>query len=579
MPNHLSRLLPGSAAALLALLLLCPAPGARAQDRSIDQPSDTDLYDWFNPVIDVQHIIARRYVTRPDLDEMQKAAIDGMTEALGDEYTQYIPAEATRDFDKNLRGEYVGIGAAVRMEDGWVTIVTPLDESPAYRAGVMAGDRIIEVDGESTMGMSLDAVINLLTGKPGTEVVVTVERGADRLEIPIIREEIVTRTVSGVQRDADDSWDFLLDPEFRIGYIRVSQFTAGTMPEFEAAMGRLLEQDAQGVIIDLRFNPGGLLSAAIQMSDMFLSSGLIVSTRGRAHDEESVYAVEDDTLPDIPLVLLLNRRSASGSEVVGGALRDNGRAIVIGERSFGKGSVQSVLPLPSGAGRLKITEQHYYGPSGDPLHRTNDSTAWGVDPSPGFYVPMTDREYNEMLRIRRESEIIRGDNGEEDTRREAPDEPQAEEEGGAANAAFGEPEWIRDHLKDKQLAAAARAIRDRLEEGEWIPLSEDAGSEAVEVAELRRMQLVRERLMRELTRVDERIQAVRGVVPEDQADRPRLVPRDARITGGRLEIYDAEGALIATLDVTGDDLEPWLVDAPVEVRERSGADSPDDATQ
>jgi len=545
---------------ILALLGVALAPGAVAQQQQTTDGRSSDVYAWFDPLIEVQHLIASRFVTRPDLEAMQQGAISGMLEALGDDYTQFVPAEALRAVTMKNRGEYVGIGASVRMEDGWVTIVTPLDDSPAYEAGILAGDRVVAVNGESTMGKSLDEVIDLLTGVPGTTVQVTVERNGDRMELPIVRQEIVTRTVAGFRRTPDETWDYLIDPESRIGYIRVSQFTGGTMPEFREAIEGLREQGVEGLIIDLRFNPGGMLSTAISMADLFLEEGLIVSTKGRAHAEDAAYASPGDTITDLPLLIILNRRSASASEVVAGALRDNDRAVVLGERSFGKGSVQSVRPLPSGAGQLKMTEQRYYGPSGRPIHREDDSTEWGVDPTPGFFVPMSDEQYTEMLRVRRESEII-GDAMEANA-----DDSEAD-----AGAGVGDPEWIERRLKDHQLAASVRAMRQRVRTGEWSPPEEAEGQPTPELAELRRMQTIRERLRRELERVQTRIDAVADLVPEDEVQRPRLLPENVALSGGALVVRDAEGNVVAELTITGDDLEPWLVDAPIAPKEAAPA--------
>ncbi len=531
-----------SRALAAACLLLLPTT---AQADSIEE---VDRYNWFDPIIDIQRIIADRFVAEPDFEELQLAAIDGMIEALGDQYTVFVPAESIEEFDKELRGRYVGIGASVRIEDGWMTIVSPLDDSPAYRAGILAGDRVIAVDGASTMDLSLDDGIELLTGEPGTKVVVTVERGVERVEIPIIRAEIQTRSVFGFGRDREDQWQFMLDPDNGIGYVRVSQFTGGTIPELEAALNDLIDDGMQGLVFDLRFNPGGSLSAAVQMADLFLSQGMIVSTRGRSFDEESVFATAEGTLPDFPMVILLNRRSASASEVVSSALRDNGRAIVLGERSFGKGSVQSVLPLQSGRGQLKITEQRYYGPSGKVIHREDESTEWGVDPTDGYYVPMTDQEYNDMLRERQRREVI--GNGDDDD--DANEQPHG-------------AEWILDTLKDKQLASAVRALNSRIASGDWDPAeSIDDSDESLELAELRRMQTARERLLREMRRVNRRIEALATTVNEDEVEPEPMFPEETELDGGVVKVYAADGSLAGELRITGEGLQRWLMDAPVE---------------
>lgn len=511
-------------------------------------------YGFFDPIIDVEQLVAAHFVTEPDLKKLQEAALKAMVEALGDPYTEYVPTEDVAEFNKQIRGQYVGIGASVTMDNGWITIVSPLEDSPAYHAGIMAGDRIVAIDGVSAVGMSVEKSIELLTGEPGTTTVVTVERAGQRIEKPIVRSRISTRAVAGVQRLHGDGWDFMIDPSARIGYIRISQFTGGAAQEVRDAVRQLQGQGLQGLVLDLRGNPGGLLAAATQIADMFLDHGLIVTTKGRNHEDESVYAVKEGTLPDMPLVVLVNRESASASEVLSGALRDNGRAIILGTRTFGKGSVQNVYPLPSGDGQIKITEQHYYGPSGKNIHRTDTSTDWGVDPSPGFFVPMTDRAYADMLTVRRERDVIRQDNAK------------------APPPAPFDPARIATDMKDPQLAAAVEAVRTKLAGGEWKPVgSTEEPAQAVEVAELRRMQLVRERILRELQRVENRIDAISSAVPADKAERPTLLPKDAPLDGGRIDVFDKDGKRVATLNITGPDLERWLTDAPVE---KPGAKAP-----
>ncbi|TVQ32645.1 MAG: S41 family peptidase [Phycisphaeraceae bacterium] len=546
-PGKIALVILAAAAASLAVLVPVLAPPARAD------AEPTSAYAWFDPIIDVQHLVATRYVTDPDMQQLQEAAIRGMLEALGDRYTEYVSPEELAEFNKALQGRYVGIGASVRIDEGWLTIVSPLEDSPAYRAGIMAGDRIIAVDGVSTLGLEIQESIDMLTGEPGQTVVVTVERESDRFDVPIVRRQIVTRTVAGFERMNGDGWNFIIDPESGIGYIRVSQFTGATLDEFESALRGLLDAGLEGLVLDLRFNPGGVLPAATQMADMFLEKGLIVSTRGRSHEEDSVHAVAEGTLPDFPMVVMINRQSASASEIVAGALRDNDRAIVVGSRSFGKGSVQSVVPLPSGRGQLKLTEQHYYGPSGRNINRMDDSAEWGVDPSPGFYVQMSDAEYTEMLRIRREREVIRSNGAERRRRAEA--------------SAILDVDDVLKELKDRELTVAVNALRTRLQSGAWAPAEEQRKDAAIELAELRRMQVGRDRLLRELSRVDQRIEALAAAVPEDAIERDRLIPDSATLTGGDIEIRNAEGEVVTTLKITGENLERWLVDAPVEKKE------------
>lgn len=525
-------------AATVAALVVALAPTHAAAPNS--------PYAWFEPLVDIERIIADRYVESPDLEEMQRGAIEGMIDALHDPYTEFIPKEFLADFDKSVRGRYVGIGAAVNMEDGEVTIVTPLDDSPAFEAGLMAGDKIIAVDGEPTTGIPIDATIDKLTGEPGTRVMVTVRRAGETYDVPIIRRQIVTRTVAGWKRSGEQ-WDYMIDPDRGIGYARVSQFNATTPEELKAALDDMLARGMEGLVLDLRFNPGGLFAAATQMADFFLDSGLIVKTRGRAHPEQPIYATQSGTLPDFPIAVIVNQQSASASEVLAGALRDSDRAIIVGTRSFGKGVMQNVIALPSGAGQLKITEQHYYGPSGKKIQRDDDSTEWGVDPSEGYYVTMSNDEYMDMLRIQRENAIIR-DNG------------------GAGPSVGGGPAWIRSELKDAQLAAAVEGLVGKLETGDWPVVSDVSVADSVELEELTRLQSARERLERDMQRLQRRISALASVAPQDKLPEPEMiVPEDVELTGGIIEIRNEAGDVVARLRITGEGVERWLVDAPVEL--------------
>ncbi len=569
MHRRYSRVVPTVLLVLVFGALLVRLPLAIAQ-RGAD-------YALFDPVVDVEHLISAHFfkeLDEPLLRRMQTGAISGMLEALDDPYTEYIPTEDIAEFDKEIRGEYAGVGAQVNEFEGFLQIVTPMEDTPAFRAGIEADDLVVAIDGASVHGKPVDAMIGMLTGKPGTSVTVTIERAGDgatmppgarapsvpgpvgdargpkpgffRFDIDLTRERIVASTVKGVHR-VGDTWNFFIDPVRKIGYIRVNQFTAGTVPEVEAACRALVADGVKGLILDLRFNGGGSLLAAVQLADLFLSDGLIVTTRGRTTREESVYAHSEGTLPDFPMIVLVNEQSASASEVVSGALADNNRAVIMGTRSFGKGIVQAIYRLPSGTGQLKVTEQYYYLPSGRCIQRTDESTEWGVDPSPGMYIPMTNDQYREMLRIRRGEEIIRRPNG---------------AHGNDKN--WADPQWILDYLKDPQLSGAVAAVRGRLDSGEWPKVGEDAPKGTLELAELKREQRRYELLARELARSERRLTTLSEGGPGDALTPTDLIPGTPDLTGGKIQILGADGSPITTLRITGSDLERWLSGAPLE---------------
>lgn len=507
-------------------------------------------YAFFDPIIEVKRLIDDTFVREVDQEAVQQAAIRGMVEALGDPYSEYIPPANSDDFDKEILGEYVGIGAQIDQADGWLMIVSPLEDTPAFRSGLMAGDRVVSIDGESTFGLSIDQCIDRLTGEAGTPVALTVERDRERLEITIIRDHIKTLAVKGVHREGEDGsgWDFMLDPQRGIAYVRLTQFTPGCAREVYDALVQSGVQDGglKGLILDLRWNPGGVLQEAIVMADLLIEEGVIVSTRGRAFPEEVARAHRQGTLADFPMVVMLNESSASASEVLAGALVENGRAVVLGTRSFGKGSVQTVQPLRSGGGaQIRLTQQGYYLPTGRSIQRHDDSAVWGVDPSDGFFVPMTDEQVGALFEVRRELEVIRG---------------QSEDEGEWEN-----PAWVVERLADPQLAAAHRAVCLRQDSGRWEavggnpPMGDEVAAE-----ELVGVQALRDRLIREIVRIDRRIETLTGVAGEDGRAERDLWADDLDLLGGHVVVVDAQGREVSRLRITGRNVERWLIDADLE---------------
>lgn len=514
-----------------------------------------DPYESLTPLLEVRTLIEQAYVEDPDDDALLEGAIEGMLAVLNDPYTEFVPAAETAAFERSLTGEYAGIGAEVGLRDGWFTILSPLDDSPAWHAGVQADDRVVAIDGESTEGFEVDDAIDLLLGPAGTTVTITVQRDdAGPIDIAIERGQIRVAPVRGLVRtDAGEGgWRFLLDAETGIAYVRLSQFTPGSAEALRGAIDQAVRERADagvthadtlgGLILDLRFNPGGVLEEAVAVADLFLSEGVIVSTQARTGDAGVSRARAAGTLPDFPMVVLVNAQSASASEIVAGALGDNGRATVLGTRTFGKGLVQTIRPLPSGAGVLKMTEQRYALPSGRIIQRSDDSTVWGVDPTVGFYLPLTDEQTGDMLTARREQEII--------AHHDDPDPVT--------------PDEILDRLADAQLAAALAVLRHRVETGRTEPVGIPANDPAfLATGELATVLRQRDLLVRELTRVERRIEAAREGTPENTPEPRDLWPDDRDPLGGSIVVTDDQGNTIATLTVTGPDLERWLIDAGV----------------
>ena len=507
-------------------------------------------YSFYDPIVDVHNMIEHLFVTEPVDQDIQLGAIKGMLEELNDPYTSFIPADHERNFNKDMKGQYVGIGAEVQLVDGWLTIASPMDDSPAWKAGVMADDKVIKIDGVSTEGFSINDSIDKLLGDPKTDVTITVERDAQEIDITITRDHIKVQAVKGFMRSdgGEGPWRYLIDDSNNIAYIRLTQFIPGCADDLQTAIQTVTENaggQLGGLILDLRYNPGGLLSEAVKIADLFLDDGTIVSTKGRAHKDRSEKAHKKGTLPDFPIVTLINSNSASASEILAGALSDHNRAIVIGARSFGKGSVQTVRPLESGIGTLKMTEQYYYLPSGRLLHRKDDSTVWGVDPTEGYYLSMTNPERSAMLAARRENEVIH-----------KIDTP-----------ALTDTTEIIESLDDVQLTAAMAVMTNRIETGDFAPVGIESNQpDDAAYEELIALRLQEERIYRQLERIAKRVTAIETVVDNDENPLD-LWDDETKIAGGKLTVTDADGNLVTTLEITGQNLERWLIDADVKVLE------------
>jgi carboxyl-terminal processing protease len=340
---------------------------------------------------------------------------DGAMEKL-DPFTAVIWPHEVDEFEKNTRGTFGGVGVQISLENGLLKVISPLEDTPAYKAGIEAGDVITSVDGKSTVGISIDQAVHMIMGEAGTPVVLKIKREGqtEQKEYSITRANIKVTSIKGVDRDMTNpespKWNFMLDNQSKIGYIRITGFQEDTARDLEAALTLLQKQGAQGLILDLRFNPGGLLKAAVDISDMFLEQGVIVSTKGRtpaARDQKWLAHKDSVVPPSLPIVVMVNQYSASASEIFSGAIKDHHRGLIVGQRSFGKGSVQNLIPLGSGAkidALMKLTMAYYYLPDGESLHRRDGNTTWGVDPD--VQVDLTPKQLGDMVKARRDAEII-----------------------------------------------------------------------------------------------------------------------------------------------------------------------------
>ncbi|HEV2971876.1 MAG TPA: S41 family peptidase [Pirellulales bacterium] len=374
---------------------------------------EEEFYDLYKSLADTVDQVDRNYVKKVDRRELMEAAIKGVLSKL-DPYSSYIGPSEAGHFKDTVENQFGGIGIQITMDESQLKILSPLVGTPGYKAGLLAGDKIVKIGDESTANLSLDEAVGKLKGDAGTSITLSViHPGTAKPEaITVTREVIHIDTVLGDKRRGDDSWDFMFDGEKRIGYIRITTFSRDTAQDLKKAMDELKAHKLRGLVIDLRFNPGGLLTSAIDTCDMFLTEGRIVSTEGRSTPKKVWDATKKaDAYTGFPLAILVNRYSASASEIVSACLQDHNRAVIIGERTWGKGSVQNVIELEDGKSLLKLTTASYQRPNGHNIHRfpdSKDTDEWGVSPSPGYEIKLSDAEMAEFLADRRDRDIVAG---------------------------------------------------------------------------------------------------------------------------------------------------------------------------
>jgi len=321
------------------------------------EEKETSIYQQLNMFGEVYERVRREYVEEVSDKELIEAAIEGMLQSL-DPHSSFMNSESFKDMQVQTKGEFGGLGIEVSMEDGFVKVVSPIDDTPAFEAGVQAGDFIIEIDGVSVYGMTLGEAVDQMRGLINTEITIKISRGdAEPFDIKIIRDKIKVQSVKARR-------------EGNAAYLRITSFNEKTESGLLKKMKKLKEEigkDITGVILDLRNNPGGLLTQAVAVSDAFLNRGEIVSTRGRKkRSQQKFTAISGDISDGLPVVILINGGSASASEIVAGALQDHKRAIIMGTTSFGKGSVQTIIPIQRDSA-MRLTTARYYTPSGNSI--------------------------------------------------------------------------------------------------------------------------------------------------------------------------------------------------------------------
>jgi carboxyl-terminal processing protease len=381
-------------------------------------------------VVDVLQEVRQKYVVDVSPERERKLVedmINGGLERL-DPHSQYINPKAYALFEKQSDGKFGGIGIQVgfdRKNRNMLTVISPMVDTPAWEAGLLAGDVVLKIDDKATETMRMSEAVDMIQGKPGSKVKLTIARDGlkEPKDITVTRAVIKVPSVLGDLRDPKNprEWEYFVDKKNRIGYVRILNFGKNTTKELKEALTKMEKDDVQGLVIDLRNDPGGLLKTAIEVADLFLREGIIVSTRGRNHANTTYRAKEEGTMlsepgHEVPIAVLVNQYSASASEILAAALQDHKRAVVVGERSFGKGSVQNVILMENETSALKLTTASYWRPSGKNIHRFPDKkdfeaakidpNEWGVSPDKGLEVKVKEEDRMKYLLWRAERDVI-----------------------------------------------------------------------------------------------------------------------------------------------------------------------------
>jgi len=399
----------------LLFSLICICTASHAAEKNSQREETYKNLEVFSNVLT---LLQEHYVDSIDPQEVITGAINGMLTSL-DPHSSYLSPDDFKELQEETHGSFSGIGIEITVKDGLLTVVSPIEDTPAYLAGLEAGDQIIRIEDALTKNMTLMEAVKKLRGKKGTKVSISVFRkGWQELkDFTLVRDEIPIHSVKSME----------LEPGLL--YTRISNFQSNTTKDFrEALRNHNKETPVEGMVLDLRNNPGGLLEQAVKVTDIFLEKGAIVSTRGRYEDQDIVFEAQvDDEQYHFPIVILVNNGTASASEIVAGALQDHGKAIVLGTETFGKGSVQTIVPMPDGAG-LRLTTARYYTPSGDSIQATGIKPDITVE----FVPPDIDASIQKNgYRFVREKDLprhLQNDNHKADDKKEAAEENQEDDE-------------------------------------------------------------------------------------------------------------------------------------------------------
>lgn len=366
-------------------------------------------------LIEAMKQIDQRYIEPVDDRRLFEAAMTGMIGELGDPYSAYEPPQEALEFRQQLDQKFGGIGIEVMIDPATrrLTVSSPMIGTPAYEAGILAGDQIVAIDGQTTEGMEYEEARHRMRGEAGGPITLSILRPGQSMphEVKLVRAIIKIPSVLGDTRDARGRWRFTLADHAEIGYVRVVSFGEQTVSELDAALKDLEGRNIRGLILDLRKNFGGILRAAVATCDLFLDRGLIVTTRGRdkGRNLETFEATAGGRYANLPMIVLVDHWTASAAEIVAACLQDHHRATIIGERTWGKGTVQNVIPLESGKSALKLTVATYWRPNGKNIHRwpnARDEDEWGVKPDLGFALTLSEQDQARVADERRKRDTM-----------------------------------------------------------------------------------------------------------------------------------------------------------------------------
>ena len=410
-------------------------------------------------------IVDQLYVTEQDKQELFEASLQGMMRSL-DEHSAFLPAQQLQSMTEKLDQFYGGVGIRIDFdaETHRLHVISPILDSPAFEAGILAGDLIVKIDAITTEALSLEQCISQMKGPIGEKVTLEVQRGLETSTriFHLTRARITVPSVLGQTRNQDGSWNYLLEEDRRVLYMHVTDFGRDTTSELQQLLepGRL---DYEAIVIDLRDNGGGLLETAIEVCDMFLPDGVIVSTRGRGNTVLEQFRASPGIAVDgaVPMAILINDNSASASEITAGCLQDHQRAVIVGERSYGKGSVQNIVPLQAGPGAsaLKLTTASFWRPSEKNIHRypgADDGEDWGILPDKNFEVVFTEEEWSLYRDYRYRYSFSPGT---------YPEPSENQPETGEGDLTDPQPDPLPNprEFKDRQLDRALQYLQQRLE--------------------------------------------------------------------------------------------------------------------